>query len=95
MLLATLAISDAGFARFTAVRLHQGMPAGFWTDFVGNYAANDVLILALGVYDLVTRRRLHPAWVAGASYLFLNQSAATALLRNAAWSAFALHHIVQ
>jgi len=95
MLLATLAISDAGFARWTAPWLHHVMGGGFWADFAGNYAANDVLILVLGTYDLVTRRRLHPAWVGGASYLFLNQFIATALLRDAAWKAFALHFIIQ
>ena len=95
MLLATLAISDAGFARWTAPWFHRVMAGGFWTDFAGNYAANDVLILMLGAYDLITRRRLHPAWVAGASYIFLSQFTATALLENAAWNAFALHFIIQ
>lgn len=93
MLLGTLSISDAGFARFTAVWLHQNMAPGYWADFAGNYAANDVLILVLGAYDLITRRRLHPAWLAGASYMFLSQFTATALLRDAAWNAIALHLI--
>lgn len=91
MLLATLAITDAGFARATAPWLHHTLAPGIWTDFAGNYAANDVLILALGAYDLITRRRLHPAWVAGASYLFLSQFVANTLLHNAAWKIFALH----
>jgi hypothetical protein len=95
MLLATLAISDAGFARWTAPWLHQLMGGGFWADFAGNYAANDVLILMLGAYDLITRKRFHPAWLAGASYLFLSQLTATTLLRDAAWNAFALHFIIQ
>ena len=95
MLLATLAISDAGFARWTAPWLHHVMGGGFWADFAGNYAANDVLLLVLGAYDLITRRRLHPAWVVGASYIFLSQFTATALFENAAWTAFALHFIIQ
>lgn len=93
MLLATLAISDAGFARWTAVWLHQHMAPGFWTDFAGDYAANDVLILALGAYDLITRRRLHPAWVIGAGYLFASQCTAITLLHDAAWKAIALNLI--
>jgi hypothetical protein len=93
MLLGTLSISDAGFARFTGVWLHQNMAPGYWADFAGIYAANDVLILVLGAYDLITRRRLHPAWLAGASYMFLSQFTATALLRDAAWNAIALHLI--
>jgi hypothetical protein len=95
MLLATLAITDAGFARWTAPWVHQMLGGGFWADFAGNYATNDVLILALGTYDLITRRRLHPAWVAGASYIFVSQLTATLLLENAAWNAFALHSIIQ
>jgi hypothetical protein len=95
MLLATLAISDAGFARWTAPWLHHVMGGGFWADFAGNYAANDVLILVLGTYDLATRRRLHPAWVGGASYIFLSQFTATALLRDAAWKTFALNLMIR
>lgn len=91
MLLATLAITDAGFARATAPWIHQTLTPGIWTDFAGTYAANDVLILALGAYDLITRRRLHPAWVIGASYLFFSQFIANTLLHNTAWNAFALH----
>lgn len=91
MLLATLAITDAGFARATAPWIHQTFAPGSWTDFAGNYAANDMLILALGAYDLISRRRVHPAWVAGASYLFLSQFIANVLLHDAAWKAFALH----
>ena len=93
MLLATLAISDAGFARWTALPLHQMLGGGFWADFAGNYAANDVLVVALGAYDLVTRRRLHPAYICGAGYLFVSQFTATTLLRDAAWKAIALHLI--
>lgn len=95
MLLATLAISDAGFARWTAPWLHHIMGGGFWADFAGNYAANDVLILMLGTYDLITRRRLHPAWVGGASYLFLSQFIATGLLRDTAWKAIAMNLITE
>jgi hypothetical protein len=93
MLLATLAITDAGFARATGATVHQMMAPGFWTDFIATYAANGVLILMLGVYDLITRRRLHPAWVIGASYLFLSEFVAEILVHNAAWNAFALHLI--
>lgn len=93
MLLGTLSISDAGFARWTAVWLSQHMAPGYWADFAADYAANDVLILVLGAYDLVTRRRLHPAWIAGTSYMFLSQFTATALLHDAAWKAIALHLI--
>jgi hypothetical protein len=91
MLLATLAITDAGFARATAPWIHQTLAPGFWTDFAGLYGANFAMILLLGVYDLITRQRLHPAWVAGASYLFASEFVAELLQNNAAWKAFATH----
>lgn len=91
MLLTTLALTDAGFARATASWIHQTLAPGFWTDFAGLYAANFAMILALGVYDLITRHRLHPAWVVGASYLFLSEFVDTLLLHNAAWKALMLH----
>ena len=91
MLLATLAITDAGFARATGAWIHQSLAPGFWTDFAGLYAANDVLILALGVYDLITRRRVHPAWAAAASYLFVSQCVANFLFHDMAWRALMTH----
>ncbi len=93
MLLTTLAISDAGFSRFSGGWFFQHMAPGYWTWFAAAYAANDLLILLLGGYDLVTRRRLHPAWVVGAGYLFASQCTAIALFLNPAWKAFATHLI--
>lgn len=91
MLLTTLAITDAGLARATGAWIHQTLPPGIWTDFAGIYAANDMLILALGAYDLITRRRLHPAYMAGASYLFVSQFVANLLLHNDSWRALMSH----
>jgi hypothetical protein len=69
ILLATLYISDAGFSRWLGsdVGVVLGTsPAAF---FAVLYLANDLLILALGGYDLVTRRRLHPAYMAGVAWV--------------------------
>jgi hypothetical protein len=45
-----------------------------------------MLILGIGVYDLATRRRLHPAYVAGAGLIFTGQITASLLDHNAAWT---------
>ena len=64
MLLGLIYISDAGFARF----LNGAVPPlgqGAWGQGVRLYVGSDLLMLGLGVYDLATRARLHPAYMAG------------------------------
>lgn len=69
MLLATFAIVDAGFGRWWGPGLEHALGKNFFGEWMANHAGNTLLILALGAYDLVTRRRLHPAYVAGAAWL--------------------------
>ena len=54
------------------------------------YLANDVLALGIGGYDLATRRRLHPAYVAGIAWMLANQLTAVALYFTPAWKTIAL-----
>jgi hypothetical protein len=89
MLLAILAISDAGFARWLGGDVHALLGNGFWPFFVGTYLGADVLILGMGAYDLITRRRLHPAYIAGAAWIFFAyQLPADFLYHNLAWKSF-------
>ncbi len=89
MLLGTLYITDAGFARWMGDALSAafggGVP-GFWA---ACYAHTTVLMLSLGVYDLVTRRRLHPAWIFGMMWIAANQVTAIALHEAPWWGEFA------
>jgi hypothetical protein len=83
ILLATLSIADAGFARWLGADLHFGDgPVFFWIEL---YLPTAVLILGIGAYDWVTRRRVHPAWVAGAAWIFTEQLTAAWLYFNPAW----------
>ena len=65
MLLSTLYISDAGFARWLSPSLGAALGDGFWPFLLSTYLPSDLLILSLGAYDLVTRRRLYPAYLWG------------------------------
>jgi hypothetical protein len=47
----------------------------------------------LGAYDLVTRRRLHPAYVVGAVWMITLQLTAQAGLHSLAWKSFTLRLI--
>jgi len=68
MLLSLLYITDAGFARWLGPMVGPAIGNPFWSDFGGAYLGADLVILALGAYDLVTRRRLHPAYVLGVAW---------------------------
>jgi hypothetical protein len=64
--------------------------SGEWGDL---YLGSDLLMLGLGVYDLATRRRLHPAYIAGVVWMLGLQVTALRLLGNATWKALSLHLI--
>jgi len=93
MLLGLIYISDAGFARFLNPLVATPLGDGFWGEMAGLYLGSDLLVLALGVYDLATRRRLHPVYIVGATWMVALQLTARTLLHSPAWKAVALHLI--
>lgn len=66
MLLATVFIAPAGFARWWGAGLVQLFGHGFLGAFAALHLSDFLLVLTMGAYDLVTRHRLHPAYVFGA-----------------------------
>jgi hypothetical protein len=95
LLLATLYISDAGFARCFGPEIRAWLGVGFWATAVRLYFANDLLALGLGAYDLITRRRLHPAYVGGLAWTVLLQTIALQLLFAPQWASVAVRLIGQ
>ncbi len=94
VLLATLYITDAGFARALGGPVHAALGDGYAATFLGLYAGNDLLVLGFGGYDLATRGRLHPAYVAGGAFIFAVQLTAVWLLTlSPAWAQFSLRLI--
>ena len=87
VLLATLSIADAGFARWLGSSLHFG--EGVLFSYVELFLPTGLLILGIGAYDMLTRRRLHPAYVAGAALIFTGQLTACWLYHEAVWKAAA------
>ncbi|HEY2659996.1 MAG TPA: hypothetical protein VGI79_09765 [Caulobacteraceae bacterium] len=70
ILLATLCLVDAGFSRVWGRHaVYAALGGGFWAFMTAVYLGNGVLILGIGLYDLITRRRLHPAYVAGSVWV--------------------------
>jgi len=81
IVLATLYISDAGFARFLGDGVHAIAGDGFFPFMAEAYLANDLLVLGMGAYDLVTRGRLQRAYVGGVAWSAAMQLTATFLYR--------------
>ena len=74
-----------GFARWLGGSVHSWLGDGYWSNMAQLYLANDALILGLGVYDLVTRRRLHPAYVIGVVWVLTLQMSAVGLYLSPWW----------
>lgn len=93
MLLATLFLTTAGFGRWLADPLQAVFGDGFLPFLVEFFGGTILLVLALGAYDIITRRRLHPAYVAGASLGVASEVLAAWLYVDPAWKAVALRII--
>lgn len=98
ILLATIFIANAGFARWWEgpimhwVTQHHGVP-GYWAFAAGLFLSDLLLVLAMAAYDLATRRRLHPAFVLGAAFGLLVDALAIELYVSPWWKPVARHLI--
>jgi hypothetical protein len=93
MMLGLLYISSAGFSRFLSPIIAAPLGPGFAADLFIVFGVNDLLILALGAYDLATRRRLHPAYIGGVVVVLACQAIALAGYLSPAWKAMSLEII--
>jgi hypothetical protein len=86
IILATLHISDAGFSRWLS---------GYFVTLLGAestlsiilqlYFANDLLVIALGAYDRITRGRLHPIYLPAVAWIVVIQGVSLWLYMNPWW----------
>jgi hypothetical protein len=90
MLLSTLYLSTAGFARLWLLTIGPGGTDSFWGFFLAYNLGGDVLIAMLGLYDLATRGRLHPAYVLGGGWVLVNELAAAWLFFSPGWKAISV-----
>lgn len=90
ILLATFYIADAGYSRRLAPIASHSLGHSFAARFMGAYLGTDLLLLALGAYDLISRKRLHPAYIAGSLWMLACQFGGMSLYRLPAWKPIAL-----
>jgi hypothetical protein len=86
MILAAVAISDAGFARLWLNGFKVTPPGmlGWWVQYYWGIA---LMLIAMMAWDLWKRGRVHPAVLAGAALLWTNQFIATQLFFSPGWKA--------
>ena len=88
MLMGTIAVTEPGFSRIWLTQLYERWGDGYVPFYFSAYIGALMLILAIGAYDLATRRRLHPAYIAAALWIFANEALATWLYYQPFWLAW-------
>jgi hypothetical protein len=93
ILLATLAIASAGFARWLGPGITAVLGMSFWTFLMAVYVATDSLALGIGAYDLITRGRLNAVYLPALAWSFTLQLIAVWLFFSPAWPPVAMRLI--
>ncbi len=88
MLMGTIALTEPGFSRIWLSFLEARLGEGYVPFYFSTYIGTLVLVIAVGAYDLATRRRLHPAYIAAALWIFANEALATWLFYQPFWLAW-------
>jgi len=87
MLMGTIALTEPGFGRIWAPFLEAHLGEGYVPFYFSTYLGTLMLVIAVGAYDLATRRRLHPAYIAAALWIFANEALADWLFHQTWWLA--------
>jgi hypothetical protein len=88
MLMGTIAVTEPGFSRIWAMALEARWGDGYVPLYFSTYIGTLALVIAVGAYDLATRRRLHPAYVGAALWIFANEALAVWLFYQPFWLAW-------
>jgi len=85
MVMGTIAVTEPGFSRIWMDFLEARVGDGYLGFYISTYIGTLLLVIAVGVYDLATRRRLHPAYIAAALWIFANEAVADWLFHQHSW----------
>lgn len=85
MLMGTIMVTETGFNRIVHDPARSVLGDGVGPFFLETYTGTVLLMLAIGIYDLATRRRLHPAYVAAFSFMLSLQLFASWLNQQHFW----------
>lgn len=85
MLLATIALLDAGFGRWTGDWFQAHWGDGFFGFYAQLFLCSDLLIVAGMVYDATTRGRVHPVYLVAFPLILATQFVASAIYHAPGW----------
>lgn len=89
MLLAVFAILDTGISRWLGPGLKEALEPGPVLEIVGRFPLTWGLMVAMAVFDIRTRGRLHPGFVPAAALILVTEFGAAALFFTPGWTPIA------
>ncbi len=93
MILATIFLSSAGFSRWLAPPLGPLLGTGAGSLYLQLFVCSDILLLAIGVHDWLTRRRLQRAYAIAAPLGILSQVLMVWIYTLPGWKSIAVRLI--
>jgi len=85
MLLSAIMLTDAGFGRWWGPGLGKLLGNGFVPFWLESFLGPALLMLLFAIYDLSTRKRLHPAFVWGVGWIVSMELVASYLYVSPWW----------
>lgn len=87
ILFGAFAVVDVGFARWVGGDLRAVLGLGIPAQMAARYGLTWLLAGGMAWHDITTRGRVHPAWIAGASVLAVQELTSAWLYSSAWWPA--------
>ena len=85
MLLATVCVLDAGFGRWFDPWVINHFGDGYFGFLAQLYLGGDAIILAAVLYDVVTRKSVHPAYLVAVPWILSVQAVTSAIYHAPGW----------
>ena len=85
MLLATVGVLDAGFGRWFGPWISDHFGDGYFGFLAQIYLGSDAIVLAAVLYDSVTRRSVHPVYLAAVPWILSVQAVTSWIYHAPGW----------
>jgi hypothetical protein len=85
MLLATVGVLDAGFGRWFGPWISDHFGDGYFGFLAQIYLGSDAIVLAAVLYDSVTRRSVHPVYLAAVPWILSVQAMTSWIYHAPGW----------
>jgi len=90
ILLGIIGIVDAGWSRWIGFDIRELIGQGYAGQLLGRYPLSWALMMAMGMYDQITRGRFHPAFLPAVGFTLFTQVGAAFLFFAPWWPSLAV-----